>query len=67
MAYYTVQDRTFEKGDKVYVVSCGNPDYEIEPGKQVISADAESTRGISARSRKIEEVVTEDGELRDEF
>lgn len=67
MAYYTVQDRVFEKGDKVYVVNCGNPKYEIEDGKQIISASADSARGISARSRRIEEVVTENGELRDNF
>lgn len=64
MAYYTIQDRVFEKGDKVYVVNCGNPDYEIAPRKQVISADSDSASDISATPKPIEEVVTEEGELK---
>ena len=67
MTYYSVNDRTFQKGDLVYVVACGNPDYEIESRKQIISADSETASDISATAKPIEEVVTEQGELRESY
>lgn len=68
MVYYRKNtNEEFEKGDKVYLVNCGNPNHEIEDGKTVVAAGKKSTKQISASPFKIEEVVTEDGELQDRF
>lgn len=68
MAYYEKPTgESFEKGDKVVVVTVGNPELEVAEGKQVISANKAAKRGITARGTPIEEVLTEDGELRDRF
>lgn len=64
MAYYANPNHSFNRGDKVVVVNCGNPALEVANGKMVVPLSVASQRGVSANGRPIEEVVDENGNLR---
>jgi hypothetical protein len=65
MAYYSNPNHSFNQGDRVLVVNCGNPDLSVAPGKMIVPVSVGTKRGVShSGGRQIEQVVDENGELR---